>query len=191
MIKLLLLVKKYLPQLALLAVVIGICTVCYNAGYRAAAEVGDRRVAEEKLNAAAAQAKLEDYRLEVETARAEAEEAARAKEATWQAKFDQLTKDQHAKLQSLSAEYRRQLDGLRDRPERPAPGPGQLPEAPRAGCQGANGAELARGDAAFLAGFAHRAARLDAALQACYAALDELRSAAPSDQAAPDPQATP
>jgi hypothetical protein len=67
------------------------------------------------------------------------------------------------------------LAGLRDRPDRPA----GVSEAPRATCEGANGPELARRNAEFLARYAARAAEQDAALASCYASLDAARPAKP------------
>lgn len=65
------------------------------------------------------------------------------------------------------------VDGLRKRPERPAVS-SKVPSAPAA-CVGTTGAELARGDAEFLAGYSADAAKLEAALNQCEAAYNALR----------------
>ncbi len=66
------------------------------------------------------------------------------------------------------------LDGLRDRPERAAT-PAAAASSPAA-CAGVSGAELARGDAAFLTRYSADAARLHAAVKTCEARYESLRT---------------
>jgi hypothetical protein len=67
------------------------------------------------------------------------------------------------------------VDSLRKRPERVViTTRSEVPSAPAA-CAGTTGAELARGDAEFLAGYSADAAKLEAALNQCEAAYNALR----------------
>ncbi|MDP2808661.1 MAG: hypothetical protein Q8O34_00765 [Rhodocyclaceae bacterium] len=93
---------------------------------------------------------------------------ARAQEHMWQEVVDGTVKNYEADLARIRGSLRIALDSLRDRPDRPA----GVSEAPRSGCAGANGAELGKSHAGFLARFAALAAGQDAALAACYAVLD-------------------
>lgn len=106
----------------------------------------------------------------IQKERADAAEQARAVEREQQKEItDAMAKqywDQVAVADGLAAD----LERLRNRPERPA----GVPQAPRADCQGANGAELSGADARFLAGLAARADRLRAALAACYSYADTV-----------------
>lgn len=101
----------------------------------------------------------------------EALQNARDINAQWQAKVDTETKLQKAKLDDVQRHLDTVIVSLRNRPSRSD----SLPATPRAACQDANGAELAREHGEFLAGYAAIAARQDAALSACYAALDGTR----------------
>jgi hypothetical protein len=65
------------------------------------------------------------------------------------------------------------VDSLRNRPQTRA-GDSGVPEGATAGV-GCTGAGLARDDAAFLAGYASDAGRLQLALQVCQAAYDQVR----------------
>lgn len=78
---------------------------------------------------------------------------------------------QNDSLAGIAARLRTDLERLRNRPERPVSTAG-MPAAPRTGCAGASGLELARGNAEFLIRFAALAAEQDAALIACYAVAD-------------------
>ena len=75
----------------------------------------------------------------------------------------ELTRGAHAtELRRLSAAHAAALHELRERPQR-------LPAPAAAACAGTSGAELARDDAAFLAGFAADRDGLLAAVRACEA----------------------
>ncbi len=106
----------------------------------------------------------------VQKERADGEAAARKTEAMWQETVNGTVRNYETKLAGIRSNYGAALDGLRDRPERPA----DLPDHPRPPCQGATGAELSRSDADFLVGEAARADRHRAALDACYQVIDGL-----------------
>lgn len=76
-------------------------------------------------------------------------------------------------LKAIDRRLNTALGELRKRPDRPAPG---APPRDTAACAGATGAELAGGDAEFLAGFAADAARLQAAVETCQARYESLRT---------------
>lgn len=79
--------------------------------------------------------------------------------------------EQNTALAGNAARLQRELERLRNRPERPA----GMSEAPRPACAGATGAELSRPDAEFLVREAARADDVRAGLVACYAVIDGLK----------------
>jgi len=104
--------------------------------------------------------------------RADAEENARIKEQGWQSTAEQITRDKNAQIATTTRRLNNTIAGLRTRSERPT---GEMPTTPGA-CFGLSGAQLARGDGEFLAGYAADAARLEAALEQCEAQYNLLRS---------------
>lgn len=100
---------------------------------------------------------------------AEQTEKARETEQIWQGAYNEASKSYLAKIRVTDERLRIALDSLRDRPNRP------MPEATRADCKGATGAELSGPDAAFLAGEAARADRTRAAYELCLTAYDTLK----------------
>jgi len=100
---------------------------------------------------------------------AEQTEKTRETERIWQGAYNEASKTYLARIGTINDRLHIALDGLRDRPDRP------MPEAPRADCKGATGAELSGRDAGFLEGLAARANRHRAALEACYAAIDSVK----------------
>lgn len=115
-------------------------------------------------------AKFDAYKVQQHEAALKAEAVARAKEQELQATVDQIRKENTDEVARVTAKYESLVTGLRNRPERAKPpSGGGVPQAPSPPA-GSTGAELARGDAAFLAGYARDAARLDAALKQCQAA---------------------
>jgi hypothetical protein len=102
--------------------------------------------------------------------RAEAEQEARSKEQHWQSTADQITKDKNAQITYVNRGLNAAIAGLRTRPERPS---SDMPQTPGT-CFGLSGAELARGDGEFLAGYAADAARLEAALKQCEAQYNSI-----------------
>lgn len=107
----------------------------------------------------------------IEKERADASQQARAKEKEMQHGFDDAQRKQAARLADTRRALDLALNGLRDRPERPAGVPGTA----RPGCEGGTGAELSRGDAEFLVREAARADGLRAGLDACYQAIDSVK----------------
>lgn len=100
---------------------------------------------------------------------AEQTQKARETEQMWQGAYNEASKTYLAKIGVTNERLRIALDSLRDRQPRP------LPEAPRADCKGATGAELSGPDAAFLAGEAARADRIRAGYDLCLKSYDQLR----------------
>ena len=111
------------------------------------------------------------------TAQAHAAEMmkARQQEQALRALADRLRKEKADEARRLAAQYQRDLDGLRDRPETRA-GAGGVPEGstPGVGCTGAG---LARLDAGLLTGYAYAASRLQLAYNECKARYDALTGA--------------
>jgi len=103
---------------------------------------------------------------------AAAQEAARKKEQAWQASADLLRQEKEREIRNINARATALSNSLRNRAERPEAG--GVREAACA-CSGASGAQLARGDAEFLAGFAADAERNQAALKQCVAQYNAAR----------------
>jgi hypothetical protein len=104
--------------------------------------------------------------------RADAESQARAKEQEWSDNAAQIMRDKDAQNAATTRKLNNTIAGLRIRPERPSGAVSQTPGS----CVGLSGAELARGDGEFLAGYAADAARLEAALKQCEAQYNSLRN---------------
>lgn len=112
-----------------------------------------------------------EWAARIEKERAESFKAGLETERNQQEKTNAALKTQAAAMARINTGLRRDLDGLRNRPERPA----DLPEIARAACQGTTGAELSRPDAEFLVGEAARADEQRAGLDACYQVMDALQ----------------
>lgn len=112
----------------------------------------------------------------VAQAREEAEAAARRKERELWSAVEKLRQEKDSEAKHLAARYQRVIDGLRNRPERPAPtesvsaASGIIVAA--AAC---TGAQLYRPDAEFLARESERADQLRIALKECQASYNEAR----------------
>ena len=104
---------------------------------------------------------------------AKGQEAARAREQEMQAAADKLRKEKDAQIKEINARATALTNSLRDRKERPAES-GTASGAARS-CSGASGAELARRDGEFLAGYSADAARLQAALDQCVKQYNAVR----------------
>ena len=104
---------------------------------------------------------------------AKGQEAARAREQEMQAAADKLRREKDAEIQNINARATALANSLRDRPERPSKD-GSMSGAARS-CAGASGAELAKGDGEFLAGYSADAARLQAALDQCIKQYNVVR----------------
>lgn len=102
-------------------------------------------------------------------------QAARDKETQLTDKLARAQEKRNVEVASINRKHATAVASLRQRPERLATFASEVPSAP-ATCTGTTGAELARGDAEFLAGYAADAAKLEAALNQCEAAYNELRN---------------
>jgi hypothetical protein len=116
---------------------------------------------------------IAEMKADYETKRGEAEAAARDKEQSWQNTAEQIARDKNAQIADTTRRLNNTIAGLRTRPERPTT-PSQMPPSSTS-CVGLSGAELARGDGEFLAGYAADAARLQAALNQCEATYNAVR----------------
>lgn len=100
----------------------------------------------------------------------EQEREVRAIEQEMQNETNATLRRQADDLAAINTRLAADLERLQLRPDRAD----DLPEAPRADCAGATGAELSGPDAAFLTREAARADRLRAALRACYEYADTV-----------------
>ena len=98
---------------------------------------------------------------------------AREKEQALQQGANNLREEKDRELKNVADTNRILLGSLRNRPERPAEGSAVSSTA--ATCSGATGAQLAKGDAEFLAGYSADAASLKAALDQCVKQYESLR----------------
>ena len=155
----------------LVAVVVGAggAWTAYSTGY----EAGATRV----------QTAWDAERLEALRARAEFETAARKREQELAARAAQQRQELRREINRIEQRHAAVVDGLRDRPDRPAVDGGAVPGAATAGVEpatGCTGAELYRPDGEFLAREAARADRLRLALATCIAAYGAV-SGPPAD----------
>lgn len=114
----------------------------------------------------------ENARLQAEYA--ENQRIAREKEQALQSSADKLRQEKDREIRNISARATALSNSLRDRAERPAQSGAVSGSA--CACAGATGAQLARGDGEFLAGYGADAARLQAALNQCVAQYEEVRN---------------
>jgi len=98
---------------------------------------------------------------------------AREKEQALQQGANNLREEKDRELKKIADTNRILLGSLRNRPERPAEGSAVSGAA--SACSGATGAQLAKGDAEFLAGYSADAASLKAALDQCVKQYESLR----------------
>jgi len=105
---------------------------------------------------------------------AKAQDEARQREQEMQATADKLRKDKDAQIKDINARHTGILNSLRDRPDRATTDTSAMSGAANA-CAGSTGAELARGDAEFLAEYATDVAKLEAAFAQCITQYDEVR----------------
>ena len=104
---------------------------------------------------------------------AKGQEEARQREQEMQQAADKLRREKDAQIRDINARATALSNSLRDRQERPAKD-GAMSGAARS-CAGASGAELAKGDGEFLAGYSADAARLQAALDQCVKQYNAVR----------------
>ena len=128
--------------------------------------------------AAAVQQKWDAERAAIAAAQAEELMKARQREKALTEALDKQRLERRREVDRITAEYRRAIDGMRERPDRQGDGgvsdPATAGTGPTANC---TGAQLYRSDAEFLVGEAARADQLRVALQQCKAAYDEVRQA--------------
>ena len=98
---------------------------------------------------------------------------AREKEQALQQGANNLREEKDRELKKVADTNRILLGSLRNRPERPADG--SAVSCTAGACSGATGAQLAKGDAEFLAGYSADAASLKAALDQCVKQYESLR----------------
>jgi hypothetical protein len=104
---------------------------------------------------------------------AKGQEEARQREQEMQQAADKLRREKDAQIRDINARATALTNSLRDRQERPSKD-GSMSGAARS-CSGASGAELAKGDGEFLAGYSADAARLQAALDQCVKQYNAVR----------------
>jgi hypothetical protein len=98
---------------------------------------------------------------------------AREKEQALQVGANNLREEKDRELKKIADTNRILLGSLRNRPERPAEG--SAVSGSSGTCSAATGAQLAKGDAEFLAGYSADAASLKAALDQCVKQYESLR----------------
>ena len=104
---------------------------------------------------------------------AKGQEEARQREQEMQQAADKLRREKDAQIRDINARATALTNSLRDRQERPSKD-GSMSGTARS-CAGASGAELAKGDGEFLAGYSADAARLQAALDQCVKQYNAVR----------------
>lgn len=118
------------------------------------------------------QSRWDKERVQALQANAEVVAQASVKQAQLEVKIAKLVKDQTHEKARISADYKRIITGLRDRPDAAPGSPSGVPEAGASGTEPSEwgtGARLLRQHGEFLAGEASLAAELQAALKTCLA----------------------
>ena len=123
-------------------------------------------------------AQWDKERAEQMAAFAEAQRQAREKEQALQAGADNLRQEKEREIRNITARANALANSLRDRPDR-ATAQGGAVSGTSDACRGASGAQLARRDGEFLAGYASDAAKLSAALNQCIKQYEMLRPKQP------------
>lgn len=119
-------------------------------------------------------AKWDRERAEQMAAFAEAQRQAREKEQALQLGADNLRQEREREIRNITARANALANSLRDRPDRSTSEGSSMSSASGA-CRGASGAQLARGDGEFLAGYSADAAKLSKALDICIKQYEALR----------------
>ena len=150
--------------IVLIVLIVGFLTGWVTQGWRLGNEI------------ATIQAKHEKDLGAMERAARTAEEEYREKEQRLVDSAAQAQEIRNVEVANINRKLSTALVELRSRPERIVTVTrSEMPGTPAA-CAGTTGAELARGDAEFLAGYAADAARLEAALKQCEAQYNSLRN---------------
>ena len=109
--------------------------------------------------------------------RAKELELTREKEQNMQQAAENIRQEKEREIQEISARATALSNSLRNRPERPErPSDKGAVSNPTPACSGASGAELARRDGEFLAGYSADAAKLAKALELCTAQYETVRA---------------
>lgn len=103
---------------------------------------------------------------------AKAQEEARKKEQQFQASAETIRKEKEREIREITARNTALVNSLQQRSDRPKAG--EVSGSTRT-CSGASGAELARGDSVFLAGYSADAARLQTAYEQCVKQYNQIR----------------
>lgn len=111
------------------------------------------------------------WKVKITAENLKATQEARAKEQAWQGAVDESAKKYEAKLAGVRRNLATALDGLRDRPDRPAAGSQATGAGPACG----TGAGLCKQDSEFLVREAARANEIRAGLEACYTYVDAVK----------------
>lgn len=111
------------------------------------------------------------WKAKIEQQRADAEAKAREQEKTWQEAANAIVKNQDAKLAATRRNLDAALNGLRDRPDRPAADS----KPTGTDCTCSTGAGLCKQDAEFLVREASRADSIRVGLEACYEFTDKVK----------------
>ena len=118
---------------------------------------------------------IETAKAKIEKLAQDQEKQARQKETEWVEKLSEAERVKNAEISDINRKHDAVVASLRNRPERVRTVVSEVPSTTPA-CAGTTGAELARGDAEFLAGYAADAAKLEAALTQCETAYDNIRN---------------
>jgi hypothetical protein len=128
-----------------------------------------------KAGAAQVQQRWDQQLSQLSAERLEAEMKARQREQALQRLANQQRTKHREEVDRILRDHAALVDSLQNRPDRPAPaasGAGTVPQVASLGAVGCTGAQLARPDAEFLAGYAADAARLQTALKRCETAYN-------------------
>ena len=142
--------------------------LAYGAGRWQGDEAGQAKV----------NAQWDKERAEQMAAFAEAQRQAREKEQALQAGAENLRQEKEREIRNINARATALANSLRERADRPTSEGGAVSSTASA-CRGASGAQLARGDGEFLAGYSADAARLAASLDQCIKQYEMLRPKQP------------
>jgi len=138
------------------------------------AAAGASFFAGEESGRAEVQQKWDNQMRQLAEERAKEIELTREKEQNMQLAAENIRKEKEREIRDISARNSALVNSLRDRPERPSDKGTVSGTTPT--CSGASGAELARRDGEFLAGYSADAAKLAKALELCTAQYETVRA---------------
>ena len=123
----------------------------------------------------AVQQKWDAEKVVLEREAQQLKDQAREVERSMQKEVNRIQKEKHHAIKTADSKYRTLVDSLRDRPETRATDAMPSSTGDVVGC---TGAQLARPDAEFLAGYAADAERLQAAYNSCRQAYEVIQHGA-------------